>query len=114
MGGPLQRRAHGLGHAHEAAVEQFQGDGVGRGQVRDDGGRRERLMRQPDQAVGLGPGAPARGKGDLGVAAHDQGGTLNRGADGVGGKDRGAPVLAAGGQGDGPGGGLRRRGDASL
>ena len=53
---PLQRRSHGLGHAHEAAVEQLQSDGikggVGRRSVRlagrvrcSRGGSGRRLLR---------------------------------------------------------------------
>ena len=75
MGRALQRRAHGLGHAHEAAVEQLQGDGVGRVGGDDAGGERHGAG-QADQTVRLGRGAPAGGDGDLGVGPDDQGGTV--------------------------------------
>ncbi len=69
---PLQRRPHGLGHAHEAPVEQLQRDGVRRLQRLDDGGGWRRGTDQTDQALGVGVGGPAGRHGNLGVATHDQ------------------------------------------
>ncbi len=59
VGGAFQRRAHGLGHAHEAAVEQLQSHRVGRRKISLDAADRGRLVRQADQAVGFGARGPA-------------------------------------------------------
>ncbi len=72
-GGALQRGAHGLGHAHEAAVEQLQGHGIGPVQGLDGGRGPRGGADQADQPVRVGDRRPSRGKRDLGVAADDQG-----------------------------------------
>ena len=78
MGGAFQRRAHGLRDAHEAAVEEFQGDRVGfvqRDGLVGGGG----CAGEADQAIRLGGRPPAGKDGDLGVGADDQGGAVEGG-----------------------------------